>query len=37
MGCKKCPIVKLCPAKSLIGDWKPEDQPPTKSPPSAAP
>lgn len=24
VGCKKCPIVKACPAKSVIGDWKPE-------------
>ena len=24
MGCKKCPIVKVCPVKSIIGDWKPE-------------
>jgi hypothetical protein len=23
-GCKKCPIVSVCPAKSLIGDYKPE-------------
>ncbi len=24
MGCKKCPIVKMCPGKSVICDWKPE-------------
>ncbi len=24
MDCKKCPIVKVCPGKSVIGDWKPE-------------
>jgi hypothetical protein len=23
-GCSKCPIVSVCPAKSLIGDYKPE-------------
>ncbi len=24
-GCKECPIVGMCPAKSIIGDWKPDD------------
>jgi len=24
IGCKKCPIVRLCPVKGLIGDYKPE-------------
>jgi hypothetical protein len=24
VGCKKCPIVRVCPVKSLIGDYKPE-------------
>ncbi len=24
MGCKKCPIVTVCPGKSVIGDWKEE-------------
>lgn len=24
MGCKKCPIVNVCPVKTVIGDWKPE-------------
>jgi len=23
-GCRKCPIVRVCPVKSLIGDYKPE-------------
>lgn len=26
IGCKRCPIVNVCPAKSIIGDWKPEDK-----------
>lgn len=34
-GCKKCPIVALCPAKSLIGDWKPEDEPKKGDPKNA--
>ena len=24
-GCKKCPLVKLCPAKTIIGDYKKEE------------
>ena len=24
IGCRKCPIVGMCPVKSLIGDYKPE-------------
>ncbi len=23
VGCKKCPIFAVCPAKSIIGDYKP--------------
>jgi hypothetical protein len=23
VGCKKCPIFKICPAKSVIGDYQP--------------
>jgi hypothetical protein len=23
VGCKKCPIFKVCPVKSVIGDYKP--------------
>ena len=25
VGCKKCPIFKVCPAKSIIGDQKAGD------------
>ena len=25
VGCKRCPIFNVCPAKSVIGDYKPED------------
>jgi len=25
VGCKKCPLVKLCPVKEIIGDYKKED------------
>jgi hypothetical protein len=24
VGCKKCPVFAVCPAKSLIGDYKPD-------------
>ena len=25
VGCRKCPIFGVCPAKSIIGDYKPPD------------
>jgi hypothetical protein len=27
VGCKKCPIFKVCPAKSTLGDHKPSREP----------
>jgi len=24
VGCRKCPIFNVCPAKSVIGDYKPD-------------
>ena len=30
-GCKKCPIFKICPAKSIIGDYKKEADSPSDS------
>jgi hypothetical protein len=24
VGCKKCPIVRMCPVKGLIGDYEPQ-------------
>ena len=24
VGCKKCPIFKVCPVKGIIGDYKPD-------------
>jgi hypothetical protein len=26
VGCRKCPVFSVCPAKSLIGDYKPDAQ-----------
>ena len=25
VGCKKCPLVKVCPVKEIIGDYKNEN------------
>lgn len=30
VGCKKCPVFSVCPVKSVIGDYKPEEKGPTK-------
>ena len=27
VGCKKCPVFNLCPAKAIIGDYNKEEQP----------
>ena len=30
VGCKRCPLFRVCPAKTVIGDHKPEEEdPPT--------
>jgi hypothetical protein len=26
VGCRKCPIVGVCPVKSVIGDYKPDEK-----------
>lgn len=31
VGCRKCPIFSVCPAKSIIGDYKPDPEA-TRSP-----
>lgn len=31
VGCKKCAIFKVCPVKSVIGDYKPDDKSPAKA------
>ena len=36
VGCKKCPIFKVCPAKSIIGDQKPAAADEQKSKPKSA-
>jgi len=26
VGCKKCPIFNVCPAKTVIGDYRPDEE-----------
>ena len=35
VGCRKCPIFSVCPVKSVIGDYHP-DEPAAAKPKSAA-
>lgn len=34
VGCKKCPIFKVCPVKGVIGDYKPEAKTASKAAPT---
>lgn len=36
VGCKRCPVFAICPAKSLIGDYRPEATKPAKPESKAA-
>lgn len=27
VGCKKCPVFAICPLKSIIGDYRPDEHP----------
>jgi hypothetical protein len=36
IGCKKCPVVSVCPGKSIIGDYTPPSAEKKTSPKSAA-
>jgi len=36
VGCKKCPIFSVCPAKGVIGDYTKEDSASTKAAPGKA-
>ncbi len=35
VGCRKCPLVNMCPGKTVIGDYKPDApaEPPKTEPP----
>ena len=35
--CRKCPLFKVCPLKSAIGDYKPDPEPPVRKPGKAKP
>jgi len=35
VGCGKCPVFAICPAKSLIGDYRPGDEKADKQGPAA--
>lgn len=37
VGCKKCPVFKVCPVKGVIGDYKPEVKAPPKPAAKSAP
>jgi hypothetical protein len=37
VGCKKCPVFKVCPAKSTLGDYSPQDQSPAGKPKAEKP
>ena len=37
VGCRKCPIFAVCPVKSVIGDYRKEDDTPVKAAPAARP
>jgi len=34
VGCKKCPVFKVCPVKTVIGDYRPKDDAPGAAPDS---
>jgi hypothetical protein len=31
-GCAACPIVRVCPLKTVVGDWQPPQQPAAPAP-----
>ena len=34
-GCKKCPVFRICPLKTVLGDYRPEDEQKSGSKPGA--
>jgi hypothetical protein len=36
VGCRKCPIFAICPAKGIIGDYRKQDDEPVKAAASAS-
>ena len=37
VGCKRCPVFNVCPAKSVIGDYKPDETASTKAKAASSP
>ncbi|HUN93557.1 MAG TPA: hypothetical protein VMU33_16015 [Burkholderiaceae bacterium] len=37
VGCAKCPVVKVCPGKSILGDYRKDAPPAAAEPPKKAP
>ncbi len=35
VGCRRCPVFNVCPAKSVIGDYKPDTSPKSDAPSGA--
>jgi hypothetical protein len=35
VGCQKCPVFSICPAKGVIGDYRGDQAKPAKSQPAA--
>jgi len=35
-GCKKCPVFRICPLKTVIGDYRPDDEKKAESKAGAA-
>ncbi len=35
VGCRKCPVFSVCPVKSIIGDYKPDDAQDAKGKPAS--
>jgi hypothetical protein len=35
VGCKKCPVFAVCPVKTVIGDYRPDEKTPRSSGKSA--
>ena len=31
VGCKKCPMFRICPAKKILGDYVPPTEPPAEN------
>lgn len=37
VGCNKCPVFRICPAKSTLGDYRPDEEKPAGTPETEEP